>query len=69
MKMSYRHAWDLVDSMNRQSTSPVVTMVTGGAGGGGARLTPAGTRAVEAFWSAHRDFGSFLETRTRTLDL
>ena len=69
MKMSYRHAWKLVESMNRQSSSPVVTMSTGGRGGGGATLTEVGERAIETFWSFYRDFKTFLEARTRTLEL
>ena len=69
MKMSYRHAWKLVESMNRQNRDPLVTMSTGGRGGGGARLTQAGERAIEAFWSFWRDFKAFLETRTRSLDI
>jgi molybdate transport system regulatory protein len=69
MQMSYRHAWKLVESMNRQSHTPVVTMSTGGRGGGGATLTEVGACAIEAFWSCHRDFRTFLETRTRTLEL
>ena len=68
MKMSYRHAWKLVDSMNRQSRVPVVTMSTGGTGGGGTTLTVAGESAIEAFWSLHRDFRAFLEARTQALD-
>jgi molybdate transport system regulatory protein len=39
MDMSYRHAWDLVDSMNRQSPEPLVETTTGGKGGGGAKIT------------------------------
>ena len=35
MKMSYRHAWMLVESMNNQSAKPVVEKTTGGKGGGG----------------------------------
>lgn len=69
MKMSYRHAWKLVDAMNRQSRTPLVTMSTGGRGGGGAKLTPMGEGAIETFWSFYRDFKTFLEQRTRTLDL
>ncbi len=69
MKMSYRRAWNLVDSMNRQGQAPVVSMSTGGRGGGGARLTEAGERAVEAFWSVWRDLDEFLLTRSRTLRL
>ena len=40
MKMAYRHAWDLVDSMNRQAKTPFVELATGGKGGGGAHVTP-----------------------------
>lgn len=69
MKMSYRHAWKLVDSMNRQSRSPVVEKSTGGRGGGGAMLTEAGIRAIECFWSTYVDFKAFLAERSRNLGL
>lgn len=69
MEMSYRHAWKLVDSMNRQSRKPVVVSSTGGRGGGGARLTGEGEQAIEAFWSAYQDFKDFLACRTKTLTL
>jgi len=69
MEMSYRHAWDLVDSMNRQGRTPVVEKSTGGRGGGGAALTPTGERAVEAFWAAYHDFKEFLSERGRKLAL
>jgi molybdate transport system regulatory protein len=69
MEMSYRRAWNLVDSMNRQSRTPVVTMSTGGRGGGGASLTEAGEHAIETFWSFWDAFKDFLGSRTRTLDL
>jgi molybdate transport system regulatory protein len=69
MEMSYRHAWKLVDSMNRQSHLPVVEKSTGGRGGGGAVLTAAGERAIEAFWSAHHDFKDFLSRRSGQLAL
>lgn len=68
MEMSYRHAWKLVDSMNRQSRRPVVSAKTGGPGGGGAVVTEAGERAVEAFWSAYRDLQRFLGRRARVLE-
>jgi molybdate transport system regulatory protein len=69
MAMSYRHAWKLVDSMNRQSRQPVVESQTGGRGGGGAVLTEAGKRAVDCFWTAYKDFKEFLDVRSRQLDL
>lgn len=63
MEMSYRHAWELVDSMNRQSNSPVVEKSTGGKGGGGAKVTEAGVQAIEAFWAAYKDYKQFLAER------
>ena len=68
MEMSYRHAWKLVDSMNRQSRRPVVEKSTGGRGGGGATVTEAGERAIETFWEAYGAFREFLEAHTRRLE-
>lgn len=56
--MSYRRAWLLVDTMNKCFSEPVVESATGGAGGGGARITDFGQevlrqyRAMEAKASA-----------------
>ncbi len=69
MEMSYRHAWKLVDSMNRQSRQPVVEKTTGGRGGGGALVTETGIRAIDCFWSAYRDYKAFLAERSQQLDL
>jgi molybdate transport system regulatory protein len=60
MEMSYRHAWELVDSMNRQAESPLVESAAGGNGGGGAQLTEAGEEAIRFFWKLYKDFQDFL---------
>lgn len=60
MQMAYRHAWDLVDSMNRQSKEPFVELATGGKGGGGAQVTAAGKDAVRLFKTFYDDFQDFL---------
>jgi len=44
MEMSYKHAWDLVQSMNRLSPVPLVVTATGGKDGGGAQLSEAGRK-------------------------
>lgn len=49
MGMAYRHAWDLVNDLNRCFESPVVTASTGGREGGGAQLTPLGDELVQRF--------------------
>ena len=52
--MSYRRAWLLVDTMNRCFREPVVASATGGAGGGGARMTPFGARVLAAYRGMER---------------
>jgi molybdate transport system regulatory protein len=46
MGMSYRRAWMLVDEINQIFREPLVGKQTGGAGGGGARLTKLGRDVV-----------------------
>lgn len=52
--ISYKHAWDGVAALNNLAGRPLVEGRKGGAKGGGAALTPAGTRFVEGFrrWEA-----------------
>lgn len=47
--MSYRRAWQLVDTMNRCFREPLVDTAVGGRDGGGTQLTPAGEAVVEAY--------------------
>ena len=49
LRMSYRRAWELVEDLNRHLGTPVVAAITGGSGGGGARLTAAGAGLVSAY--------------------
>jgi molybdate transport system regulatory protein len=69
MQMAYRHAWDLVDSMNRQAKEPCVELSTGGKGGGGARVTDAGKRAIKVFRRFYDDLQSFLKREEKKLRL
>ena len=67
MEMAYRHAWDLVDSMNRQSKNPFVEVAAGGKGGGGARVTEEGEKAIRLFQQFAEDFQVFLEREQKKL--
>ena len=49
MGMPYRRAWTLLDSMNHAFSEQVVTAAPGGAGGGGAILTPFGAEVLERY--------------------
>ena len=57
--MSYKGAWDAVDTMNNLAGEPLVVRSAGGRGGGGARLTPRAERLIESFRrieAEHRHF-------------
>ena len=50
MKMSYRQAWQMVEDMNSRSDKPLVEKILGGKGGGGAKVTEAGEKAISLFY-------------------
>ncbi len=54
LKMSYRRAWLLLEDLNRTLGQPATTASVGGAGGGGARITPFGRHVVKAFREIER---------------
>lgn len=49
MGMSYQRAHDLISALNTDFTAPLVEAVAGGAGGGGARLSPLGEEVLAAY--------------------
>ncbi|MBA7699144.1 hypothetical protein ES703_107830 [subsurface metagenome] len=61
MKLGYRNAWLWVESANRLAPSPLVEKNTGGAGGGYARLTDEGRKAVKEYKALHDKFEDFIE--------
>lgn len=54
LKMSYRRAWLLLEDLNRTLNQPVTTASVGGAGGGGAHITPFGRQVTAAFREVER---------------
>jgi molybdate transport system regulatory protein len=56
LKMSYRRAWQLLDSLNQSFGEPVVITAVGGKGGGGTTITPLGSSVVAAYRELERDF-------------
>lgn len=49
MGMSYKRAWSLVEEMNAAFAEPLVDSTRGGAHGGGAHLTAAGTAVLAEY--------------------
>ncbi len=54
MNMSYKHAWDLIEEMNRIFGKPVIATQAGGKKGGGAELTPTGLAVVGRYRAIER---------------
>ena len=52
--MAYRHAWVLVDELNRCFDEPVVETAVGGRAGGGAALTAWGEDLIRRFHAIER---------------
>ena len=49
MRISSKRAWELLREMNAMFRAPVLDALTGGAGGGGARLTATGEAVLAAY--------------------
>lgn len=67
MKMAYRQAWQLVKEMNQRAESPLVEKILGGKGGGGARVTEAGKKAIATFYQIEKRISDFAEKETQNL--
>ncbi len=67
LAMSYRRAWDLVDTLNKLLDEPVVEAATGGYRGGGATLTDAGRRLVADYRAIERAAQRAAEPRLEAL--
>lgn len=46
--VSYKAAWQAIDTLSNLAGTPLVERTVGGSGGGGALLTPAGTQLLQA---------------------
>ena len=62
MGMSYKRAWDLVNTMNHSFREPLVATATGGSHGGGAQVTDLGYDVLHRY----RDIESKANALVRT---
>lgn len=67
MKMAYRQAWQLVQEINQRAETPLVEKLLGGKGGGGARLTDAGEKAITLFYEIEKRIKDFAQKQTQNL--
>lgn len=60
-KISYQHAWAMINEMNISAPEPIVTKQRGGANGGGAVITAYGERILN-------EYDLILKQITKTVD-
>ena len=65
--LSYRRAWNMVDTMNQCFEKPLVESVTGGKGGGGARLTAAGKKVIQLYRKMEKKADDATRTESKAL--
>ena len=61
MNLGYRNAWLWIEAVNRLAPSPLVEKTRGGAGGGYARLTEEGRKAIKQYRELRAKFREFLQ--------
>jgi molybdate transport system regulatory protein len=67
--MSYKSAWEAIDTMNNLSPIPIVQKETGGAGGGGTKLTICGEKLLKMYTLLKEHQKKFLETLRDMTDM
>jgi molybdate transport system regulatory protein len=65
--LSYRRAWNMVDTMNKCFKEPLVISVTGGKGGGGAELTLAGKKVISLYREMEKKANTAILTEWKSL--
>ena len=68
MGMSYRRAWLLIDSLNRNFKDPAVVTQLGGQGGGGAALTEFGSEIVREYRAIEKEAEATVAERLDRLE-
>ncbi|MDI9878586.1 winged helix-turn-helix domain-containing protein [Flectobacillus longus] len=68
MNMSYKRAWELINSMNVQSAKPFVITQVGGKRGGGAVVTEEGIKAIVEYKALQQRFKDFLQQETEAFN-
>ncbi|MGC6431518.1 MAG: winged helix-turn-helix domain-containing protein [Jejuia sp.] len=68
LNISYKKAWQLLDSVNKSAKQPVTINSIGGKGGGGAELTEYGQSLIQAFDEINRNCWAFLDKELKKIE-
>jgi len=68
LKMSYQHAWHILEKMNQLSPIPVVIRQKGGKDGGGCKISPYGMKLIRTYEKKVSDLVQFLALSNSELE-
>ncbi|MBN4070195.1 LysR family transcriptional regulator [Olleya sp. AH-315-F22] len=68
LKMSYKKAWHLIDTVNKAAKKPVIVLSVGGKGGGGSQLTSYGKSLIIAFEDINKNCWKFLDEQVSKIN-
>jgi len=66
--MSYKKAWNLIDSMNKSSKEDIVISSIGGQQGGGTMVTEYGKNLIDKFETINQNCWNYLDQQLKTLN-
>jgi molybdate transport system regulatory protein len=69
MKMSYKKAWKIISTLNKQSAKPLVETQTGGTKGGGSVISAEAKELIAYYRLLRERFKNFLEKETEKMGL
>ncbi|TNJ42936.1 winged helix-turn-helix domain-containing protein [Tamlana fucoidanivorans] len=68
LNISYKKAWQLLDSVNKSAKKPVTINSVGGKDGGGTELTDYGKSLVAAFDEINKNCWAFLDKQIEKIE-
>ena len=68
LNISYKKAWQMLDSVNKSAKKPVTINSVGGKGGGGAELTEYGISLITAFNEINKNCWEFLDKQLEKIE-
>ena len=67
LKMSYKKAWELVNSINNAFKEPIVVGIVGGTNGGGSTLSASGKNLLKIYKEIELENQQFLAGKLKCL--
>jgi len=68
MQMSYKKAWEIINTLNNYAGHPFVVTQTGGISGGGSTITDEAKTMIGRYRQLREKFEAFLEKETQKLN-